>query len=583
LIAPWRSGIARQPSDHYWTQLLSTAVLTAVDLMPVVAFSVATTLVGRLLYGPLGPLTDYLWAYQEAVVSGWVFLILLQRAFAPDAPRLRIASVDDEGAAAVVRLGRRLVIVGVGGWLIAGLAPPLGLGAAPMMLMVAVTGMVVTLVLVVAVLRNRAAIESAVLAVLPAIQPEAGPPWQRSVASAVPFAALSYVVFAGSYWLLRWLEAGELHLLGPTSTGLVLLLLPLADRFGREIARVMTGRATPRALRYRAAFTRVWRAFLAGTAIAVITRLWGFNFFELAHGPDAPAWGAPALNVVWAIVIAWSAWQFVRAALWNEMRHGDGADEDEAQAVGHASRLDTLVPLFRVALGLVTLMTLALYALSQADVNIAPLLASAGIVGIALGFGAQALVRDILSGIFFLMDDAFRVGEYIEIEGDIRGEVEAISLRSLQLRHHLGPVLTIPFGELRSVANHNRDWVICKMNFRLEPDTDPKQVKKLVKAVGAEFLADPEHGPKFLESLKSQGVYMIDDDSALVFRVKFKCKPRQQFVLRREIYHRLREVFEENGVHLARRKVEVVTSGGDAGPIALPGEVLEERPALRSG
>ncbi len=172
-------------------------------------------------------------------------------------------------------------------------------------------------------------------------------------------------------------------------------------------------------------------------------------------------------------------------------------------------------------------------------------------------------MRDIFSGAFFLIDDAFRVGEYIELDQDLRGEVEAISIRSLQLRNHRGPVVTIPFGELKSVTNHNRDWVIYKMSFRMEPDVDPQKFKKLVKKVGAEFMEHPEHGPKFIEPLKSQGVYMIDDDSAQVFRVKFKCKPRAQFVLRREIYHRLREVFAENGIGLARRKVEVVSSGGD--------------------
>ncbi len=92
-----------------------------------------------------------------------------------------------------------------------------------------------------------------------------------------------------------------------------------------------------------------------------------------------------------------------------------------------------------------------------------------------------------------------------------------------------------------------------------------------------EFLAHPEHGPKFIEPLKSQGVYFVDDDSALVMRVKFKCRPRAQFVLRREVYHRLRTEFAANGLRLARRKVEVVGSG-DAAAAAAEGQ-LERPPA----
>jgi small-conductance mechanosensitive channel len=116
------------------------------------------------------------------------------------------------------------------------------------------------------------------------------------------------------------------------------------------------------------------------------------------------------------------------------------------------------------------------------------------------------------------------------------------------------------------------------MSFRMEPETDPQKVKMLVKAVGKEFLAHPEHGPKFIEPLKSQGVYMIDDDSAQVFRVKFKCKPRAQFVLRREIYHRLRVVFAENGIEFARRKVEVVSSDGDDVAKSLAAAAAPEQP-----
>ncbi|MEM7498396.1 MAG: mechanosensitive ion channel family protein [Pseudomonadota bacterium] len=567
----------------YWEGLARTAVLTLIDLLPVAAFSLATTLFGRLLAAPLGPLTDYIWIFQAGVTNGWTFIVLLNRAFAPDVPSLRIASVDDTAAQAVVSAGRLVVAVAVAGWLIAGLAPTLGLGFPPAMVTVAATGLIVTAMLILAVLRHRHGISAAVMRLLPETEKEAEAaaetPWQRLVARAAPFLALLYIFVAASFWLLNWLESGQLYLRGPSSTILVLLALPLFDRLGHETAAALTRRSTPRLRRLRAALVRLWRLVLAIVAVGVITRLWGFNFFDLAHGPGAPSWRAAALNTLWALIAAWASWQLIRAVLWQERRTSTGAEEDDNAEPGGASRLDTLLPLFRIALGLVLVVTLALYALAEAGLNIGPLLASAGIVGIAVGFGAQTLVRDIFSGIFFLVDDAFRVGEYIELEGDLRGEVENISIRSLQLRHHRGAVVTIPFGELKSVTNHNRDWVIYKMNFRMEPETDPKKFKKLVKQIGFEFLESPEHGHKFIEPLKSQGVYMVDDDSALVFRVKFKCKPRQQFVLRREIYHRLREVFSENDMHLSRRKVEVVQTGESDGPPGLPDDVLQPKPA----
>src|ERR687883_690604 len=107
--------------------------------------------------------------------------------------------------------------------------------------------------------------------------------------------------------------------------------------------------------------------------------------------------------------------------------------------------------------------------LSALGVDIGPLLAGAGVVGIAVGFGCQKLVQDIVAGIFFLIDDAFRVGEYVEA-GGLKGTVEAISIRSMRLRHHRGAVQTLPFGELKSVKNHSRDWVIIKLDFRVPYD-----------------------------------------------------------------------------------------------------------------
>lgn len=134
----------------------------------------------------------------------------------------------------------------------------------------------------------------------------------------------------------------------------------------------------------------------------------------------------------------------------------------------------TLLPLLRVALMVTLLAMVIMSVLTSLGVNVAPLIAGAGVVGVAIGFGAQSLVKDVFSGIFFLIDDAFRVGEYVEID-NLRGTVERISIRSLQIRHHRGAVHTLPFGELKSLTNHSRDWVIgrtgnhCVCGFGLGP------------------------------------------------------------------------------------------------------------------
>jgi small-conductance mechanosensitive channel len=191
----------------------------------------------------------------------------------------------------------------------------------------------------------------------------------------------------------------------------------------------------------------------------------------------------------------------------------------------------------------------------QLGINVSPLFAGAGVVGLAVGFGAQTLVRDIFSGAFFLFDDAFRKGEYIDI-GLVKGTVEKISVRSFQLRHHLGALHTIPFGEIQFLTNYSRDWVIMKLKLRLTYDTDVEKVRKLVKKLGQELLEDPVIGSNFIQPLKSQGVIEMQD-SAMIIRVKFMTKPGDQWLVRKRVYEEIRALFEREDIRFAHREVTV--------------------------
>jgi len=162
---------------------------------------------------------------------------------------------------------------------------------------------------------------------------------------------------------------------------------------------------------------------------------------------------------------------------------------------------------------------------------------------------------------FFLIDDAFRKGEYIDI-GTVKGTVEKISIRSLQLRHHNGPLNTVPFGEIRHLTNFSRDWVMMKLPLRVTYDTDVEQLRKRIKKLGQELLQDPELGPKFLQPLKSQGVIQMED-SAMIIRVKFMTRPGDQWTVRNKVFARIRELFEREGIKFAHREVTVRVADSD--------------------
>jgi small-conductance mechanosensitive channel len=258
------------------------------------------------------------------------------------------------------------------------------------------------------------------------------------------------------------------------------------------------------------------------------------------------------------VLICYVAWGLINAAIMRRMREEMPQEEDEEQEEGGAggSRIGTLLLLLRKFLLVVILVMAILIVLSALGVNIGPLIAGAGVFGLAIGFGAQTLVKDIISGVFFLMDDAFRVGDYLECSGT-KGTVEHISLRSLRLRNPRGMVYFIPFGDLKLVTNLSRDYVIMKLDFRVRYDADVEKIRKVIKKkVYQPIMENPELGPKLLEPIKSQGVREMDD-SAMIMRVKYKTKPGDQFEIRKEVYRLMQEAFKQEGIEFAHRNVTV--------------------------
>ncbi|MDX1431688.1 MAG: mechanosensitive ion channel family protein [Gammaproteobacteria bacterium] len=310
---------------------------------------------------------------------------------------------------------------------------------------------------------------------------------------------------------------------------------------------------------YRWLILRYLRILMLILVVFCFLSLWNIELDTLAESILGNRVAGALFDIGLTVLLAYAVWGVVKAAV--EYHVGPEPDQDdEAHPEGEAggpgaSRLQTLLPLFRKFI-LITLVVIAvLISLSALGVNIGPLVAGAGIVGIAIGFGAQTLVRDIVSGVFFLIDDAFRMGEYVEID-NIRGSVEAISVRSLRLRHHNGPLHTVPFGEIKHLTNYSRDWAIMKFELRVPFETDLDKVRKIIKRIGQEMLDDEELGPLMLSPLKSQGVNRMDD-SALILRCKFTALPGQQFYVRREAFTRIQKAFDEAGIHFAPRRVIV--------------------------
>jgi len=347
---------------------------------------------------------------------------------------------------------------------------------------------------------------------------------------------------------------------------LVVMILPLAISITRRAVEnvlrppgsTQVDGGAPSVL--AACIDRGIRALLIIGAVAVLAWGWGI---DLAHLRDQETWfGRLVDGVLSAVVILLVAdvlWHAIKAAIDRklaEAAHAGLPNTDEARR--HA-RLRTLLPIFRNILFAVIIAVAVLMALSAMGVQIAPLVAGAGVVGIAVGFGAQTFARDVIAGMFYLLDDAFRVGEYIQA-GRYKGTVEGFSIRSVRLRHHRGPVFTVPFNLLGAVENMSRDWVIDKIAIGVTYDSDLEKARKLIKQIGLELQQDPEFAPLILEPLKMQGVDELGD-YAVTIRAKMMTVPGEQFVIRRKAYAMIKKAFDENGIKFAFPTVQVAGEG----------------------
>ncbi|OQP84802.1 mechanosensitive ion channel protein MscS [Rhizobium rhizosphaerae] len=279
-------------------------------------------------------------------------------------------------------------------------------------------------------------------------------------------------------------------------------------------------------------------------ALAMIGTLWVAPL-AASLGVETRSVAADAVQTVLIALLAAYLWNLTGSFAARAVGHAQGGDEEEGLAAPR-TRLATLVPLLSGLARAVICVLAALSVLLSLGVNVWPLITGFSVFGLAIGFGSQALVKDIVSGLFFLIDDAFRFGEYIEISG-AKGAVEKISIRSVSLRHHRGALATIPYGQIDKVQNYSRDWMIEKLIFRVAFDTDVEKVRRLFKKIGQEISADPAIAADLIEPFKSQGIAQVEDGT-LIIRGKFKARPGRQWMIRRAVLAAVQKGFRENGI-----------------------------------
>lgn len=561
-IVPSRRRLATRRFAPGWTRAPFVLLQLFVELVPVVVFALAA-------FGILAMLDPSRTA--GLVALALINANLIARAIraldwtilSPQNATLRLVPLEDETAAYLHIWVRRLANVAVYGYFMAEAALLVGLPPVGHVFLLKLLGLAVALLLTILILQNRGAVARAIAgragggAELDSLR--------RRLADLWHVAALLYVGMATVIWMLRP-DGGFGFVARATAlTVAIALLAMLAARLLRRLVgwlfrisadlRTVFPTLESRTNRYVQVITAVGTAMIYGFALLAILQAWGVGSLEwLATAPGRRVTGSIA-SILLTALVALGLWELVNGLL---ERYFTRPAANGVNGLRRAARARTLLPLLRrITFGFLAVFV-GLVALSEIGINIAPLLAGAGIVGIAVGFGAQALMKDLFGGISIVLEDSMAVGDIVAI-GDKGGVVEWMSLRVMRLRDFEGTVHTIPFGEVQTISNRTKDFAFAVFRIGVSYREDVARVQAVVRAVGAQLRSHPEFGPMILDDIELHGLDTFGD-SAIVILARIKVMPAKQWTIMRNFNILLKEAFDREGIEIPfpQRVVHVV-------------------------
>ena len=546
LLAAPRAAVEGQQRESAWTRLPFLAVRMILDLLPVAAFAAA----GYVLLALLEPreFTRIIaLATINAAVAASLVIAAGRTVLAPRAANLRVVGLGDESANYLMAWVRRFAMVGAAGYFLAEASLTLGLVAGAHMALTRIIGLVFALLAMIFVLQNRDAVgawlrgpEGSGFAGLRLLR--------RRFADIWHVLAVIYLGAVYAVWMLG-IPGGFAYVLQASAISLAIVIAAkLLIIAAHRILDHVFGLRADIIARYPALAARADRYFaiLHVAATAIVTVLAALAALE-AWGIEAFAWiatdagrGVIGAAVSIAVVVAAAAlfWEVASAMIERQLT---GDREPGARA-------RTLLPLLRRTLLIVTVTVSGFVVLSEIGVDIGPLLAGAGVVGLAVGFGAQTLVKDVITGFFILAEDQFAAGDVISVSG-ITGTVEDITIRTIRLRDLGGNVHVLPFSSVSTVTNMTKDYSQHVFDIGVAYREDVDEVIGALSVIGEELRADPAFGPVVREPLEIMGLDALAD-SAVVIRGRITTDPGMQWSVGREFNRRVKRRFDELGIEI---------------------------------
>ncbi len=589
-----RRSMADQEALNKGVRILLLMGSTLLELIPIAAFAAAA-------YGLL-PLLDPRAGTQlvaltliNANVLVRLILVLTRLFLVPDNPALRLLPLDNESVQYLYIWVRRVVRIGVYGFFILEAALILGLPQSLHIFLLKLLGLIITMMAIMLIMQNRVDVSSW----LRGDQEPAGaghvpePDLDRPVPDKIQTVSLlrrrladfwhigAIVITLGIFGTWALGIEGGFHYLARAiiMTVMVIAIMSLLIRLSQrgldhlfkisdELKKDHPG-LEARANRYLPLLRHSVRIVLYIVAAFSIMQAWGLGTLSWLVTPQGGAVLSNLVVITLIIVGAFVVWELFSLKI-----EGYLIREREGTAVRKANtRLLTLLPLVSNVVLIVLVLVAGMSVLAHLGINIAPLLAGAGVIGLAIGFGAQTLVRDVITGAFILMEDSIAVGDWVEA-GGYAGTLEHLTIRTLTLRDLSGAVYVIPFGDVTTVKNNNRDYGYALVDAGVAYRESYGEVVQALQDVATELRQDETWQKDILGDLEVFGLNNLAD-SAVEIRVRLKTMPGRQFSVRRAFLERMKRIFDERGIEIPFPH-QTIWFGVDKDGSAPPMRVLRE-------
>jgi moderate conductance mechanosensitive channel len=545
LTRPCRRLEATQPASWLARSLLAVCRV-ALDLLPIAAFMTTAYL---LL--PLAGSGDRARYVVLAVVNSHVLvgavLVVARFLLMPGASTLRLVRFGDETAAYLYVWVRRLAAFVIYGYFFAEVMVLLGVSMAGQTLILKLIGFITAAMLIVLVMQNRKPVADWLRGRIDAdeaVAPSAFGVFRRRLADIWHVLVAAYLAAFYVVWVL---DIGFVFLLRATALTIVVLVIARllivasgriverAFRVGQDLTLRYPG-LEARANRYLPALGRVLRVIIYIVSGLLILQAWGVQSLEWLTSRGGVRFIGTSLGIIVVLSLALILWEMISLGL---DRYGARLDASSRSS----ARVRTLLPLLRTIIMVVMLVMVGLVVLSQIGINITPLLAGAGVIGLAVGFGSQKLVQDVINGLFILAEDSVSVGDAIKID-DNAGVVEQMSIRNMRLRDASGSVITVPFSEVKTIVNMSRDYGKYVFDISVAYKEDIDKVFAILRSLDEELRKDEKFSSLIIAPLEIVGIEKFTE-SAVIVRVVYTTLPTKQWDVGREFNRRLKKRFDE--------------------------------------